>query len=142
MTAAAVVDTSVLVGRADADDQHHAVATEIVAGIDRETLPRGHVTNYLVLETLNWIHGRRRHSTATAFYETMNESAGFEIHHAPQKDFDRARELFATYDGLAFGDATAVAYMEREGIEYVYSFDDDFDAVEGVTRLATPADPF
>ena len=27
--------------------------------------------------------------------------------------------------------------MEREGIEYLYSFDDDFDALDGVTRLDT-----
>ncbi len=32
--------------------------------------------------------------------------------------------------------------MQREGIEYRYSFDDDFDAVEGVTRLETPENPF
>ena len=32
--------------------------------------------------------------------------------------------------------------MQREGIEYRYSFDDDFDAVEGVIRLETPENPF
>ena len=32
--------------------------------------------------------------------------------------------------------------MEREGIEYLYSFDDDFDALDGVTRLDTADNPF
>lgn len=32
--------------------------------------------------------------------------------------------------------------MERENIEYLYSFDDDFDALENVTRLATADNPF
>jgi predicted nucleic acid-binding protein len=32
--------------------------------------------------------------------------------------------------------------MKREGIEYLYSFDDDFDAIEGLTRLETPGNPF
>jgi len=72
----------------------------------------------------------------------MAESTGFELVHSVQKDFHRAVELFETYDGLAFGDATIVAYMQREGIEYLYSFDDDFDAVGSVTRLATAANPF
>jgi len=32
--------------------------------------------------------------------------------------------------------------MEREGIEYLYSFDDDFDALDAVTRLNTADNPF
>ena len=140
--AVAAVDTSVLVGIADSQDQYHDVASEIVGGIDRGTLPTGRVTNYVVTETLNWIHDRRRHGKAVETYTRLNESAGFEVIHTPQKDFHRAVELFETYDGLAFGDATVVAYMEREGIDYLYSFDDDFDAVESVTRLATAENPF
>ena len=31
--------------------------------------------------------------------------------------------------------------MEREGIEYLYSFDDDFDTIQGITRLETPDNP-
>ena len=140
--AVAVVDTSVLVGMADSDDQYHDVASEIVGGMDRGALPTGRVTNYVVTETLNWIHDRRRHGKAVETYARLNESAGFEVLHAPQKDFHRAVDLFETSDGLAFGDATVVAYMQREGIEYLYSFDDDFDAVDSVTRLATAENPF
>lgn len=36
----------------------------------------------------------------------------------------------------------AVAYMMRERIDYLHSFDDDFDGLEGVTRLSTADDPF
>jgi hypothetical protein len=48
----AVVDAGVPVGRADSDDRHHDVATEIVSGMDHGELPTGQVTNYVVLETL------------------------------------------------------------------------------------------
>jgi predicted nucleic acid-binding protein len=140
--AVAAVDTGVLVGMADADDHHHDVAMETVRGMDHGALPTGRVTNYIVLETLNWIRARERHETAVETYTRLNQSAGFEIIHAAQKDFTNAVELFRTDEGLAFGDATVVAHIHREGIEYVYSFDDDFDAVEGVTRLATPENPF
>ncbi|MEY7851379.1 type II toxin-antitoxin system VapC family toxin [Natrarchaeobius sp. A-rgal3] len=137
-----LVDTAVLVGMADTDDRHHDVAMEIVRGMDHGDLPVGRVTDYVVLETLNWIHNRSRHKKARETYARLNESAGFEIHHTAQKDFTRALELFETYDGLSFGDASIAAYMEREGVEYVYSFDDDFDAVEGISRLETPDNPF
>ncbi len=140
--AVAIVDTAVLIGMADADDQHHDVAMEIVRGMDHGDLPTGRVTNYVVLETMNWIHNRQRHGMAHETYTRLHESAGFEVHHAPQKDFARALELFETYDGLSFGDSTIAAYAEREGIEYLYSFDDDFDAVDGLTRLESSDNPF
>lgn len=140
--AVAVVDSNVLIGRADSDDQHHEAATAIVRGMDRGDLPTGRVTNYVVLETLNWIHTRQHHAKAGETYDRLSTSAGFEVLQAAQKDFHRAVELFETYEGLAFGDATIAAYMEREGVEYLYSFDDDFDVLDDLTRLSTPDNPF
>lgn len=139
--ARALVDTGVLIGMSDADDQHHDVALEIVRAMDHGDLPTGIVTNYVVLETLNWIHARKRQDTAVETYERLHRSAGFEIHHSAQKDFTRASELFRTYEGLTFGDSTIVAYMQREGIEFLYSFDDDFDVIDGISRLETPQNP-
>jgi predicted nucleic acid-binding protein len=138
----AVVDTGVVIGMIDSGDQRHEVATEIGRGIDRGDLPTGRVTNYVVLEALNWIHGRRRHETAVEAQRRLKQSAGFEIVQAAQTDFSRAEELFGTYEGLSFGDATIVAYMERTDVEYLYSFDDDFDAIDDITRLAIAENPF
>lgn len=140
--AVAVVDTGVLIGMADSDDRHHDVATEIVRGMDLGELPTGRVTNYVVLETLNWIHARQRHEKAVEIRARLNDSAGFEILQAAQKDFPRAVDLFVTHEKLSFGDATIAAYMERTELEYLYSFDDDFDVLDHVTRLQTPDDPF
>lgn len=39
-------------------------------------------------------------------------------------------------------DAILVAYMRRTGSEYVYSFDDDSDAIDGITRLNTADNPY
>ena len=140
--AVAVVDTGVLVGMVDNDDERHDVAMEIVRGMDHGDLPTSRVTNYILLETLNWIHNRKRHAKAVETYERLNQSAGFEVLHAAQKDFLRAVELFETYDGLSFGDATIAAYMQREEIEYLYSFNDDFDTLDDITRLETADNPF
>ena len=124
---AALVDTGVLIGAAAADDQHHDVASEIVRAIDRGDLPTGRVTNYVALETLNWIHERKRHATAVDFYPRLTRSAGFEIVHCAQKDYHRAVKLFETHNTPAFGDATIAAYINRTGIEYLYTFDhEDF----------------
>lgn len=140
--AVTVVDTGVLIGLADVDDDHHDTAVEIVRGMDHGELPTGQITNYIVLETLKWIHSRKRHQKAIETYQRLNQSAGFEVLHAAQKDFSNAVDLFETYDGLSFGDATIAAYMQRADIEYLYSFDDDFDVLAGITWLETPDNPF
>ena len=140
--AVTVVDTGVLIGLVDTDDDHHDTAVEIVRGMDHGELPTGQITNYGVLETLNWIHSRKRHEKAIEMYQRLNQSTGFEVLNAAQKDFSSALDLFETYNGLSFGDATIAAYMQREDIEYLYSFDDDFDALAGITRLETPDNPF
>ncbi len=96
----------------------------------------------MLLETLNWIHERQRHDIAVDLQNRLTSSAGFEMVHCAQKDFHRAVELFESNERLSFGDATIAAYMQRAGIEYVYSFDDDLDGIEGITRLDTPDNPF
>lgn len=140
--AATAIDTGVLVAMADTDDDHHEIAMEIVRQIDHGDLPTAHVTNYVILETLNWIHARHSQTKAVAFDRRLAQSAGFEVHHAAQKDFGRAHDYCERYAELSFGDATIVAYMARTDLEYLYAFDDDFDAVEHVTRLASAHDPF
>jgi len=141
--AVAVVDSNVLIDYKDtsADDRHER-AERIVYAIDSGDLPTARVTNYVLLESLNWIHERQRHAIAVDLENRLAESAGFELVHAAQKDFSSAVDLFETYEGLSFGDATIATYMRRTGLEYLYSFDDDFDAIDGITRLETADNPF
>jgi len=141
--AVAVVDSNVLIDYKDtSSDTRHKRAERIVRAIDGGDLPTGRVTNYVLLESLNWIHERQRHDIAVDLKGRLADSAGFELVHCAQKDFHRAADLFETHEGLSFGDATVVAYMQRTGAEYLYSFDDDFDGVQGITRLETPDNAF
>jgi len=138
-----VLDSNILIDYKDTSaDSRHERAEQIIYAIDRGDLPTARITEYVLLESLNWIHERQRHDIAVDLRNRLSSSAGFELVHSAQKDFHRAVELFETHEGLAFGDATIAAYMEREGIEYLYSFDDDFDALEDITRLDTPEHPF
>ena len=141
--AVVVVDANVLIAYKDIGaDEYHERAENIVRAIDSGDLPTARVTNYVLLEALNWIHERRRHDIAIDLRRRLADSAGFELVHAAQKDFYRAVELFEAYEGLSFGDATITAYMEREDITYLYSFDDDFDAVSTLSRLDVAENPF
>lgn len=141
--AVAVIDSNVLIDYKDtSDDSRHQRAERIIYGIDSGALPTARITNYVLLESLNWIDERQRHDIAVDLKDRLAASAGFELIHAAQKDFSAALELFETYGEISFGDATIAAYMAREDIEYLYSFDDDFDTLDDITRLETSDNPF
>lgn len=140
--AVAVVDANVFIGYGLKRDQYHDEARAIVRGIDHGDLPRGMVTNYVLAEVLNITGERTGHENGVALLDTLIESAGFEIVSLPKADFTSGQVLYRRYHGLNFVDAITAAYMHREGIEYMYSFDDDFDAVDSITRLNTDTDPF
>ena len=140
--AVAVIDTNVLVARVSSRDANHDAATAIIDAADHGDLPTMRVTNYVLTETLNYLHERKQHRVAVEFYNRLTETAGFELVHVPKAVFSSAVELFERYNGLSFGDATIGAYMHREEIEYLYSFDDDFDAVDGITRFETGTNPY
>jgi predicted nucleic acid-binding protein len=108
--AVAVIDSNVLIDYKDTSSgTRHELAESIVYAIDRGDLPVALVTNYSLMETLNWIHERQRHDIAVDLKNRLTDSAGFELIHSAQKDLTNAMESFETYDGLSFGDATIVA---------------------------------
>ncbi len=47
----------------------------------------------------------------------------------------RALDLYAAYPSLDFEDLLLAAYMERDGIQELYSYDRDFDRISGVRRV-------
>lgn len=49
--------------------------------------------------------------------------------------YRRALDLYAMYPGIDFEDVLSVAYMEADGIAELYSYETDFDAIEGVRRV-------
>lgn len=138
----AVVDSNVVYGARMLRDQYHDQARSIVAGMDGGDLPRGQVTNYALLEILNPIQHRAGHGRAVETLEFLAESGGFRIRHLAQSDLERGRALFRREDGVEISDAVTVAFMRRTETEFIYSFDDDFDRFDDVTRLATPDNPF
>ena len=72
----------------------------------------------------------------------MIQSSGFTLRQATKSDFDTGRSLFSQQESLSLTDAIIAAAMRRMDIEYLYSFDDGFDGVSGITRLTTADNPF
>ena len=137
-----VVDSNVVYAERMKRDQWHEEGKKIVRAMDRGDLPRGQVTNYALPEILNPIQKRAGDDRAVETLDLLTKSGGFRIRHLAQEDFDRGRAMFRRTSEIELPDLVTVAYMRRTGLEFIYSFDDDFDRFDDVTRLTTPENPF
>lgn len=137
-----VVDSNVVFAFRSRRDQWHEPAVEIVNGMDRGDLPRAQITNYTLPEILNPILKRAGYDRAVETLDFLTQSGGFRLRHLAQEDFNRGQALFRRDENLEITDAIIAAYMRRIGLEYIYSFDDDFDRFEDITRLTAAANPF
>lgn len=137
-----VVDANVLIAARLERDTDHDRGRRIANAIDRGDLPEAYVPDDVLEEIINYLQRKASHGAAAATLDAVVESGGYEVVFTPKADFDAGRSLFRKYETLSLTDAIIVAFMHREGIEHLYSFDDGFDGVEGITRFVTPENPF
>lgn len=140
--AAVVVDANVLIAARLSRDQNHDRGAEISQAIDQGELPTAHVLSDVLEEVINYLQARAGHDVATDTLDALLESSGYTLTQTPKSDFTAGRSLFRRYESLSLTDAVIVATMQRDDIEYLYSFDDGFDSVSNITRLTTAEHPF
>jgi predicted nucleic acid-binding protein len=138
----ALVDTTVLFAAAYRRDGAHENALPILRGIDTADLPEAVVIDYVLAETLNGLTTHAGHGAAGDFLDRLEENTRFHIDSLTGDAFATGKALFRQYEQFSFVDACLVAYMQSEGLGYLYAFDDDFDAAEDVYRLDTATNPY
>ncbi|MGB9985995.1 type II toxin-antitoxin system VapC family toxin [Salarchaeum japonicum] len=138
----ALVDTSVLFAAAYRRDARHEDALPILRGIDGGTLPEAVVLDYVLAETLNGLTAHAGHDAAVDFLDRIEENARVHVDALTADGRAAAKSVFRQYSGFSFVDASLVAYMQSEGLGYLYAFDDDFDAADDVYRLTNATNPY
>ena len=138
----ALLDATVVIAAVDDDDEDHDTGLQILQAVDDGELPRGIVVSDALQESLNFVHERAGYTMAIDLVDRFVQGTHFEIPYNPQKNYGTARSLFRADGRLSFGDAMQVAFMQSADIEYIYSFDDDFDGVDGIKRLNAAVNPY
>jgi len=138
----ALIDTSVLFAATYQQDSSHDAALPILRGIDSGELPEAVVLDYVLAETLNGLTTRAGHDAAVDFLNRIEENARFHVDTLTADAFTTGKALFRQQSTFSLVDACIVAYMQTEGLGYLYAFDDDFDAADDVYRLDTATDPY
>lgn len=140
--AVAVLDTTVLYAAADASDARHADALPVVRGVDDGSLPDGAVVEFVLAETLNGVARNLSHRSAVDYLDRIEANERFEIGGLTGDAFATGKAVFRRHEHLSLVDGLIVGYLRDRGLDYLYSFDAGFDAVDDVTRLSTPENPF
>jgi len=138
----ALVDTTVLFAAGYRRDEAHDDALPILTGVDAADLPEAVILDYVLAETLNGLTTHAGHAAAVDFLDRIEENARFHVDTLTADEFATAKALFRQHEQFSFVDAAIVAYMQTEGLGYLYAFDDDFDAAADVYRLDTATDPY
>jgi len=138
----ALIDTTVLFAAAYRRDCRHDDALPVLRGVDDSSLPEAVILDYVLAETLNGVLTHTGHDVAVDFLDRIEENARFHIESLDNDALSTGKMLFRQHSTLSFVDACIVAYMQTAEIEYLYAFDDDFDATTGVTRLDIATNPY
>ena len=91
---------------------------------------------------MNGLTTHAGHSAAVDFFNRLEQNARIHIDSLTSDGFATAKGIFRQYEQFSFVDAAVVAYMQAEGLGYLYAFDDDFDAAADVDRLDTATNPY
>lgn len=138
------VDTGVFYAHHDRDATRHDRATAAFGSVLDGTFGQLYTSDYVYDETVTLTRSRTGNfaDARTAGDRILGRSGypdAVELLYVSDDAFQDAAETFERYrdHSLSFTDATTVALVERRGLDYVLSFDDDFD---GVVNRLDPAD--
>ena len=138
----AVVDTSVLFAALYRRDSDHDTGLAILKAADDGSLPELVVLDYVLAETVNGLTTHVGHEAAVDFLARVEENSRFHLDRLTNSALATAKARFRQHAQFSFVDAAIVGYMGTAELEYLYAFDDDFDAANPVTRLDTPTNPY
>lgn len=131
------LDTTMLVGAADARDECHAEGKAVLEAIATGKPGTALVSDYVLDETLTLL-GKRRGvgpSKAIDFVRRVLSSPRVKLVPVEPEDFTQALTDYAKLGGdLSFTDVMSLALMKNQGCTVICSHDSGFDAIKAVKR--------
>ena len=130
----AIVDTMIWVGNYSKNDQWATLSQEIILAFIDGKIKKVYVTNYVIVETINFLIRKENHEfakRALAIFQTSR----VEIRHGDPLFFSSIKKIFHQYPGLSLTDASLIALAQELNVPNIFSFDRVFDRVKGIRRL-------
>lgn len=133
----ALVDSAVLIAALHGRDRDHAHALPILMAADEGRIPPLLLTDCILAETINFVTRKGSSAAGREALRRIEASQGLRVERVTDAVYQHGKnEVYATIDGLSLVDAISVAFMRHRRLDTIYTFDDGFDRVDGIARLA------
>jgi predicted nucleic acid-binding protein len=132
-----VIDSVVLIGAFYRNDQWHLKSAPIIRSLESGS-SHAYITDFILAEVANFLHQKAGHHAAVETLDALESAENISIIRLTDDQFVAGRACFEKYNRLSFVDALTVAYMQEVGLIHIYSFDSDFDGINGIIRLDQP----
>lgn len=130
------IDTGVFFAQHDSAAARHEAATNAMQTVLAGGLGRPYTSDYVIDEAITLTRKRTgSYDAAWTIGQRILGRGGYpdriELQQTTPELFEETLETFETYrdHSLSFTDANTIAIVERDGIDSVLSFDDDFDGL-------------
>ena len=134
------LDTNVLVRYLTGDDPEKAKASlALLLRVERgeEAVM---TSDIVIAETVYVLQSRTYRLPRDRIRQLVEPIIGLRGLRLPRKSlYTRAFDVYCQRN-ISFADAYNAAYMESRGLQEVYSYDTDFDHIEGITRIEPQAE--
>lgn len=136
------VDSSAVVAHFYSRDRHRDAASTFFRGVrdgDLRARPL-YTSEYVVDEAATTLLSRAGHERAAQAVGFLRDSSQIHVLHVDHATYDAACARFAEYDdqAMSFTDHVVGIQARERDVEYVLSFDQDFEAL-GLTTLPRTA---
>lgn len=125
------IDASFFIAASIRKDQWHQRLQDILPEVTKQDK----VTSIFVLsEAVTMVGSLAGGKKGTLLYNYIMDN--HEVKFVDKELSSRAMNIFLQYDGmLSFADSLSLELMKQSQIDYIASFDSDFDKVKGIVRV-------
>ncbi len=131
----AVIDSNVFIAAWHTRDQYNEKSIEILRKIATGEIHDVFITNYVVVEIVNFLMRKASFSAAQEAFDYLTNTNRIHVIYIDRLFSARITEIFTQYKVLTLTDCSLVAIAQQENIKSLYSFDEGFDRVKFVQRL-------
>lgn len=129
-----IIDSNVFIGWWDKTDQYHGKSLALAQQFREGKVRKVYVTNYVVLETINFLLKRVSFEQAEEAYSYFRNTEGIEIVYVDATTQQEIEKVFEKYKNLSLTDCSLIMLAHNKGIREIYSFDSGFDKVKDLQR--------
>ena len=130
-----ILDTCFILALFNKKDINHKKAQKILNILQQPNYGRLYITDYILDETLTtiWVRTHRK-DLVVEIYSLLQDQSFVAIQYLDQSKLETAWNIWNQYADwpkkpLSFTDATIIAVMKSLGIQYLVSFDSEFNGI-------------